>query len=200
MITSILLILVAQDAGSKTVPAEKLDWHTMVLQQRGVDPAAPKALPDFGYVGLWRAIYGDREPGENEAAIENPGFAIDSGSDLDLDDAERRRRPRIRAARRLFQLQPWFNTPAFEVPIARLDEASAAFVYDHQLEQTQTIWSPNSRITPPTSPREYFGNESMLIDEDGQKDNAVDKTNIYLTVFIAIVATLLLGVIVCMPR
>lgn len=202
MITLISLLILVQETEPDVLPPEKLDWHTMDLQRRGVDPTANRALPDFGYVGLWRTIYGTREEQEEDVEVESvPGFAITSDLDIDLPEIERRRRPRIRAARRLFQAQPWYNRPAFDVPIKRLDDSVATFVWDHQLEQSETIWSPDTYVMAPTStPRDYLGNSPVLGEETEGTEDESGGTNIYMTVLIAFLAMLLLVVIICMPR
>lgn len=196
----LLLALVVTPAQESDATAPAMNWHMHIANMSVPDPTRPNAVPNLGYTGLWRSIYGQRD----EVELPDDGFAPGARFRIDPDGGDltdlQRRQPRIRTARWVAIAQQFHDLPAFEVPRASLDESVAAFVWNHQLEQVNDIWSKQRYAMAPTStPRDYVPN--IVVEQDEQKfSDEAKKGNFLLTVAVAVIATILLVVIVFMPK
>ena len=203
MFTSLLIIIATFAAQQPLQVPRDMNWQMQKANMTVPDPTRPDAMPNLGYTGIWRSIYGDRDEvqvdrrdGFVSRATFRPGLPDTPFLELD-------RRPRIRTARWTATDQGFGSLPSFDVPRASLDESGAAFVWDHQLEEVDDLWSTQSfaRTTTSSAPRNYMPDGSVSGDDE-RKDWRVEakKGNYLLTIAVGSIALLLLVVIVFMPK
>ena len=195
LVTTIALVAFQSD----TPAAPETDWTVHMSNLTVPDPTRPNLEPQIGYIGMWRAIYGDRK----ETDLTPGGFSTQSftGFQSEEEVLSEKRAPRIRSAKWLAVAQAFYNQPSFDVPRSSLDAETADFIWDHQLKQVSTPWTADSYSMAPTStPRDYMPNSIQT--EDQREDWTEDpgKSNLLFTVAVAVLAVILLVVIMFMPK
>lgn len=182
-----------QSAGPDSVPAELPGWSEWDWQLSVVQPGNATPRLDLGYLGLWRSTFSEQAVITDEEAAGGFGFGEDS-TVPGPDDVG----PRLRTAGWVSVAQQYYALPEYDDATARDAAEPVAFVWNHRLQPSTEIYSANRYALAPTStPRDYVP-VSIHEQEDGGADG--QESSSLLTILVGIVATLLLGVIVFMPK
>lgn len=203
---TLLSIIIAAFAADEPLPVPRdMNWQMQKANMTVPDPTRPDAMPNLGYTGIWRSVYGDRDEVQvdrRDGFVSRATFraGLPKSAFLALD-----RQPRIRTARWTAIEQDFFSLPSFDVPRASLDESAAAFVWNHQLEEVDESWSTQSFVRTTTSTqRDYMphGGSNGSSDDEERQDWRMEagKGNFMLTIAVGSIAVLLLVVIVFMPK
>lgn len=200
MLTSFFIIIAAFAAQQPLQVPKDMNWQMQQANMSVPDPTRPDAMPNLGYTGIWRSIYGARS--EVQVDRQN-GFSSSVSliagppNPVTLD-----RQPHIRTAEAITIDKGLGNLPSFDVPRASLDKPTAAFVWHHQLEEVNDAWSIQSLARPTTSASRDDMPIGTINFDEGPVDWQVEgkKGNYYLTGAVAVVAVLLLIVTVFMPK
>ncbi len=196
MIVLLTCLILASPSQGDVDRKLETDWNVHISNLRVPDPTRPNLEPNLGYTGLWRSIYGTRrEENPSVGGLADSAFYIDS-EEL---SARSRREPRIRSARWITISQQFYNQPSFSVPAASLDRHTASFVWNHQLEQADTPWQSSYTMAPTSSPRDYVPN-TIVQEEEEDWTHEAKQANLLMTIAIAVLASVLLVVIVFMPK
>lgn len=173
-------------------PAQQ-DFSALTARLQSVSPGQG-AEPRLGYTQLWRAVFGDREHRDPEEH-----FATGSGgSELGGPELDGRRGPRLRTARWVSVAQQFYDLP--------LDDSS------YSLADPETGWSSAADITTlPEQPGAMrhnglattavtAGYVPSVIEQIRPVDQSGSDSNFLVTMLVGIVASVLLLVIIFMPR
>jgi hypothetical protein len=202
MLQLLSIILAAFAAQQPLQVLKDMNWHVQEANMTVPDPTQPDAMPNLGYTGIWRLIYGDRDEVQVERRNGFVSRAIFRAGLPETTFLAMDRQPRIRSARWTGLDQDFGSLPSFNVPRASLDKASAAFVWDHQLEQVGDFRSTQSFLQNTTAARRDYMPDGTVTGDDERQDWRVEvqKGNYMLTIAVSSIAVLLLVVIVFMPK
>lgn len=207
MLAAIATILACYQSLPVSTEVAMPDWMLQLSKVRVPAGQTEEKLPNLGYTGLWRAIYGNRERGSKEQSITRPdSFMKPTGrlnamSGLPLGELPTKA-PRIRTAYLLSQSVNTYDQPTFDPPaqgVAESAQAEATFMFDHQLQQTNDIWSRTTYVTAPLgSPRDYV--PQSISQEDDERPTGGDTGNLLVNIGAAILALGLMIVMICIPK
>lgn len=203
--TCIILIAFGQQSAAteRQIPISEMDILTQQLILRGEDPTAPATLPELGYVGLWRTIYGNKNERSEDGESGEFGVGIEA-THLEANTKQTRAAQKLRrakAAKRVREQQPLNDAPLFADTVSHstggidsTESTSAAGGWGRVTGRSRAagVGLGDSSGYVPSGAR--FGT-----DERSPKLDA-NTTSTLAMLGCAIVATILLFIVVCLPR